>query len=231
MRIALYFLLKKEVLLGNRYSPFRTILCTVDLQCTALLMPGPQMNGSNFTKLPTKLRFQTTCPMFHSFFSQLTFYCTCQYFHMYDSGGIDDSILSILKPYLRTGKMDIVEMSDNLKYDSWLYCQVLVVNDCSLRVRYKSQWAIMMDVDEYLHMSEVPHSLPSFLESLSHLPWITFGSQSYSTQICRDMVGLWGLRINFGMEFKTTFKMILIKCTLKIQLTNSKVKSQLSIQI
>eukprot|EP00897_Mesotaenium_endlicherianum_P011073 jgi/Mesen1/9995/ME000072S09405 len=104
--------------------------------------------------------------------------------HMYDAGGLDADVMKVLQPYLDAGTMDITDIKASLKYDTWLYSQVLVVNDCALRTRATSRWALMMDIDEYLHVTAAPHTLPSFLKPMPNISWVSIGSLSYTIDTC-----------------------------------------------
>ncbi|CAI7840033.1 unnamed protein product, partial [Closterium sp. NIES-54] len=45
-------------------------------------------------------------------------------------------------------------------------------------------WVLFMDVDEYIHVVEPPHSLLVFLNSVPAIPWLSFGSLTFPLDIC-----------------------------------------------
>ncbi|CAI5511018.1 unnamed protein product, partial [Closterium sp. Naga37s-1] len=106
------------------------------------------------------------------------------YLRMYDAGAMDDDVMAALRPYLRAGIMDITDIRGAALYDTWSYAQVLMVNDCALRSRQLTQWVLFMDVDEYIHVVEPPHSLLVFLNSVPAIPWLSFGSLTFPLDIC-----------------------------------------------
>lgn len=59
-----------------------------------------------------------------------------------------------------------------------------MINDCALRTRYTAQWALFMDVDEFLYVSGAPHSLQRLLRLHEGRPWVTFGSMFFWTDKC-----------------------------------------------
>ncbi|CAI5463997.1 unnamed protein product, partial [Closterium sp. Yama58-4] len=106
------------------------------------------------------------------------------YLRMYDAGAMDDDVMAALRPYLRAGIMDITDIKGPALYDTWSYAQVLMVNDCALRSRQLTRWVLFMDVDEYIHVVEPPHSLLVFLNSVPAIPWLSFGSLTFPLDIC-----------------------------------------------
>ncbi|CAI5498928.1 unnamed protein product, partial [Closterium sp. Naga37s-1] len=106
------------------------------------------------------------------------------YLRMYDAGAMDDDVMAALRPYLRAGIMDITDIRGAALYDTWSYAQVLMVNDCALRSRQLTRWVLFMDVDEYIHVVEPPHSLLVFLNSVPAIPWLSFGSLTFPLDIC-----------------------------------------------
>eukprot|EP00897_Mesotaenium_endlicherianum_P005853 jgi/Mesen1/5296/ME000264S04321 len=107
-------------------------------------------------------------------------------FIMYDAGGIDEHVMRVLEPYIREGRLQITDVRDTVLYETWLYSQVLLVNDCVYRTRFSAKWSLFMDFDEYLNFPQDGTSLtlPQFLSTRSQLPWITFGSVFFSCKHC-----------------------------------------------
>eukprot|EP00271_Cylindrocystis_brebissonii_P002894 TRINITY_DN13651_c0_g1_i2.p1 TRINITY_DN13651_c0_g1~~TRINITY_DN13651_c0_g1_i2.p1 ORF type:complete len:497 (-),score=54.21 TRINITY_DN13651_c0_g1_i2:717-2207(-) len=106
------------------------------------------------------------------------------YFHLYDAGGITPSLRARLKPYINGRMMTITVVREINQFETWLWAQLLVVNDCAYRTRFSTQWALFMDLDEYLYVAEPPHSIQPILKDNEGSMWLTFGSQFFYTDKC-----------------------------------------------
>eukprot|EP00271_Cylindrocystis_brebissonii_P015469 TRINITY_DN38370_c0_g1_i1.p1 TRINITY_DN38370_c0_g1~~TRINITY_DN38370_c0_g1_i1.p1 ORF type:complete len:472 (+),score=55.41 TRINITY_DN38370_c0_g1_i1:424-1839(+) len=105
-------------------------------------------------------------------------------FHIYNNGGIDAELMTLLGPHIQAGRMTITDVSAVDAFETW-YAQVLVVNDCAYRSYRTSRWALFIDFDEFLVVTEPPHSIQHLLSKQPEdLPWMSFGSQYCHTKEC-----------------------------------------------
>lgn len=120
-------------------------------------------------------------------------------FVMYDAGGVDAAVREAFQPWAAAGRLEVVDIRGTTKYETWLFSQVLVVNDCAYRVRGAARWALFMDFDEYLMIPAPPPAarggggasgslsslkLLDYVGARPELPWITFGSVFFSCKHC-----------------------------------------------
>lgn len=106
------------------------------------------------------------------------------YFHIYDAGGINPSLRAKLKPYLSARMMTITDVRAINQFETWLYAQLLAINDCAYRTQFTSEWALFMDIDEYLYVTKPPHSILEILDANQDAMWVTFGSKFFYTDKC-----------------------------------------------
>ncbi|CAI5532330.1 unnamed protein product, partial [Closterium sp. Naga37s-1] len=96
---------------------------------------------------------------------------------MYDAGGIDDEVTQVLIPYEQEGLLEVRDIGDFLEYETWLYAQVMVVNDCSYSTRHSAKWTLFFDLDEFFNADDPPppqkveahtHVLATQLDAMEH---------------------------------------------------------------
>ncbi|CAI5956635.1 unnamed protein product [Closterium sp. NIES-64] len=75
---------------------------------------------------------------------------------MYDAGGIDDEVTQVLIPYEQEGLLEVRDIGDFLEYETWLYAQVMVVNDCAYSTRFSAKWTLFFDLDEFFNADDPP---------------------------------------------------------------------------
>lgn len=78
------------------------------------------------------------------------------YFILYDAGGITDDVLQTLLPYESKFILEVRDVRETLDLESWLYGQVMVINDCAYSTRYLSKWTIFFDLDEFFNADDPP---------------------------------------------------------------------------
>eukprot|EP00850_Spirogloea_muscicola_P007789 SM000040S14801 [mRNA] locus=s40:392448:395119:- [translate_table: standard] len=83
------------------------------------------------------------------------------------------------------GRMEIVDMRHTAKYETWLYSQVMLMNDCAYRTRFTTKWAIYLDFDEYWQSDHPTRkTIPDFLTEYEGKAYVTFGSMWWGPQNC-----------------------------------------------
>ncbi|BBN02391.1 galactan beta-1,4-galactosyltransferase [Marchantia polymorpha subsp. ruderalis] len=74
------------------------------------------------------------------------------HFILYDAGGIHDEVRRILEPWVKLGRVTVMNIRQQMRYDTYYYNQFLVVNDCLFRAKALANWTFFFDVDEFLHV-------------------------------------------------------------------------------
>ncbi|KAG6548249.1 hypothetical protein Mapa_010300 [Marchantia paleacea] len=74
------------------------------------------------------------------------------HFILYDAGGIHDEVRRILEPWLKLGRVTVMNIRQQMRYDTYYYNQFLVVNDCLFRAKSLANWTFFFDVDEFVHV-------------------------------------------------------------------------------
>eukprot|EP00850_Spirogloea_muscicola_P009710 SM000055S18244 [mRNA] locus=s55:237423:240433:- [translate_table: standard] len=104
---------------------------------------------------------------------------------MYDAGGVDTTVAALLALYVKLGRMEVVDMRHTAKYETWLYSQVMLMNDCAYRTRFTTKWAVYLDFDEYWQSDHPTRkTLPDFLNEYEGKAYVTFGSIWWGPQNC-----------------------------------------------
>ncbi|CAI7898647.1 unnamed protein product, partial [Closterium sp. NIES-53] len=62
----------------------------------------------------------------------------------------------VLIPYEQEGLLEVRDIGDFLEYETWLYAQVMVVNDCSYSTRHSAKWTLFFDLDEFFNADDPP---------------------------------------------------------------------------
>lgn len=64
--------------------------------------------------------------------------------------------IQTLLPYEQQGLLEVRDVTSLLRYESWLYSQVMLINDCAYSTRYTSRWTLYLDLDEYFNADNPP---------------------------------------------------------------------------
>eukprot|EP00850_Spirogloea_muscicola_P018527 SM000171S03216 [mRNA] locus=s171:63663:68907:+ [translate_table: standard] len=104
------------------------------------------------------------------------------HFIFYDVGALSVGALRLIQPHIDAGLVEISNYQGTLSYNQWWWGQVLNINDCLYRTRFDSQWALYMDLDEYIWLKE--GTLADLLDRHLGKPTVTFGSLWYSILRC-----------------------------------------------
>lgn len=107
------------------------------------------------------------------------------HYYIYDTTGIDDETMAVLKPLMDMGYLTFVNLHRQRLYDAWANTEDLIINDCLNRVRFVAKWALFWDFDEYLHVAS-PLSLSTLLAQAEEraAPWVSFGNMFYNRKYC-----------------------------------------------
>eukprot|EP00271_Cylindrocystis_brebissonii_P017469 TRINITY_DN4558_c0_g1_i1.p1 TRINITY_DN4558_c0_g1~~TRINITY_DN4558_c0_g1_i1.p1 ORF type:complete len:504 (+),score=14.16 TRINITY_DN4558_c0_g1_i1:237-1748(+) len=105
------------------------------------------------------------------------------YMMFYDAGGIDEEFMAMLDPYAKMKLVEVVDTRLIHQYESWAHGHLMVLNDCSYRMRFKAQWVLNVDLNEY-YDSEDGITLKSVLANHTGVPYVTFGSRWWSLEKC-----------------------------------------------
>eukprot|EP00271_Cylindrocystis_brebissonii_P006557 TRINITY_DN19336_c0_g1_i1.p1 TRINITY_DN19336_c0_g1~~TRINITY_DN19336_c0_g1_i1.p1 ORF type:complete len:510 (+),score=35.98 TRINITY_DN19336_c0_g1_i1:201-1730(+) len=105
------------------------------------------------------------------------------YMVFYDAGGIDEEAMAMLEAYETLKLLEVVDTRQVLKYESWLYGTLMLINDCAYRMRYSAKWALFADFNEYFD-SESGITLSTLLDNSTGKPYVTLGSQWWSVEKC-----------------------------------------------
>ncbi|CAK9233524.1 unnamed protein product [Sphagnum troendelagicum] len=108
------------------------------------------------------------------------------HYFIYHGIELDSATMSILQPLLDDGLLTLIDMSldEGFVVGQEQYPNNhLALNDCLQRSRFFADWAFFWGFDEYLEIMP-PQTLLGILESNKESPYITFGSQVWSSIYC-----------------------------------------------
>ncbi|CAI5531390.1 unnamed protein product [Closterium sp. Naga37s-1] len=113
---------------------------------------------------------------------------------LYDVGGVDLQLRSVLQPFLDGGIVEVTDFRDVVNYESWYYGQVMIVNDCVYRFRRLSKWLMYLDFDEFIFIDgqeRVPNpmSVHEFLAPHEGLPYVSHGCLWWDHERCLPAQG------------------------------------------
>ncbi|CAM6119104.1 unnamed protein product [Calypogeia fissa] len=91
------------------------------------------------------------------------------HFIFYDVGGVDDVLWRVWEPWVKLGRVSIVNAKMEYRYDAYNANQIVLGNDCLLRAKTLAKWAFFFDTDEYLHLSHGDLLESSFHELMSEM--------------------------------------------------------------
>lgn len=112
------------------------------------------------------------------------------HYFIYHGIPLDEDTMKVLQPLLDGDMMTLVDLSPEMTLvggPERFPSQLLALNDCMQRSRFFADWALLWDLNDYLQISP-PHNLSSLLEANKHRPYITFGTQMWSTYYCAPPV-------------------------------------------
>ncbi|KAL3695315.1 hypothetical protein R1sor_009391 [Riccia sorocarpa] len=89
------------------------------------------------------------------------------HFILYDAGGIEDEHRRILNPWIKMGRVTLMNLRGEARYDAFYYNQFLVVNDCLFRSKTLANWTFYFDADEYVHI-HWNHTLDSIMKEIQN---------------------------------------------------------------
>ncbi|CAI5476141.1 unnamed protein product [Closterium sp. Yama58-4] len=113
---------------------------------------------------------------------------------LYDVGGVDLQLRSVLQPFLEGGIVEVTDFRDVVNYESWYYGQVMIVNDCVYRFRRLSKWLMYLDFDEFIFIDgqeRVPNpmSVHDLLTPHEGLPYVSHGCLWWDHERCLPAQG------------------------------------------
>lgn len=79
-------------------------------------------------------------------------------FFFYNVGGLKDDERHYFKDFIDAGILDITDLTSpsiQSLYPSWYYHQLLYINDCLQRARFRAEFVFFFDFDEFLQVD--PH--------------------------------------------------------------------------
>ncbi|KAL2643773.1 hypothetical protein R1flu_011360 [Riccia fluitans] len=74
------------------------------------------------------------------------------HFILYDAGGLQAVHRRILEPWVKLGKVTVINIRGEARYNAFYYNQFLVVNDCLFRSKTLANWTFYFDADEFVHI-------------------------------------------------------------------------------
>ncbi|CAM6102638.1 unnamed protein product [Calypogeia fissa] len=74
------------------------------------------------------------------------------HFILYDGGGLHDDVRKVLAPWVKLGRVSIMNYRQEARYDSHYHSQAVVLNDCLMQAKTLAEWALFFDIDEYLYV-------------------------------------------------------------------------------
>ncbi|CAM6127707.1 unnamed protein product [Calypogeia fissa] len=75
------------------------------------------------------------------------------HFILYDGGGLHDDVRKILAPWVKLGRVSIMNYRQEARYDAHYHSQAVVLNDCLMQAKRLAEWAFFFDIDEYLYVA------------------------------------------------------------------------------
>ncbi|CAM6103785.1 unnamed protein product [Calypogeia fissa] len=91
------------------------------------------------------------------------------HFIFYDAGGIDDVVWRVWKPWMKLGRVTILNVRMQARYRAFSTNLFMVANDCMLRAKTLAKWTFFFDMDEYLHLSSGDLLESSFHELMAEM--------------------------------------------------------------
>ncbi|CAI5476140.1 unnamed protein product [Closterium sp. Yama58-4] len=116
------------------------------------------------------------------------------HFSLYDVGGVDPQLRTLIAPLLDGGIAEITDFHDLVNYESWYHGQVMIVNECLYRFRRLSKWIMYLDFDEFMFIDgqermPTPLSVNHFLMPYEGMPYVTHGSLWWDWERCLPSQG------------------------------------------
>jgi hypothetical protein len=112
------------------------------------------------------------------------------YFFYHGVPTLDDATMEVLRPLLDRGMATLINLGAEMELVGGPHrfsSPLLALNDCLQRSRFFADWAVFWNFNEYLQVYP-PHTLASLVHSNHDKPYITFGSQIFSTVYCAPPV-------------------------------------------
>eukprot|EP00271_Cylindrocystis_brebissonii_P021936 TRINITY_DN8170_c0_g2_i1.p1 TRINITY_DN8170_c0_g2~~TRINITY_DN8170_c0_g2_i1.p1 ORF type:complete len:575 (+),score=80.12 TRINITY_DN8170_c0_g2_i1:1226-2950(+) len=106
------------------------------------------------------------------------------HFVLYDGGALDENVATALDEFLKNGIVEVVPFREVKKYEILEEGHLLAAHDCVYRSRLTSKWVFVLNWDAYIFVPP-PSTLMTLLDAYHGRPWLTFGTLTWATQICR----------------------------------------------
>ncbi|KAH8962348.1 hypothetical protein BDL97_05G097300 [Sphagnum fallax] len=108
------------------------------------------------------------------------------HYFIYHGLELDTEMMWVLQPFLDSGSLTLIDMSVDGSFivgPKQYPSNLLALNDCLQRSRFFADWTFFWGFNHYLEISP-PQTLLGILESNKESPYITFGSQVWSSIYC-----------------------------------------------
>ncbi|KAL5577944.1 hypothetical protein UlMin_019643 [Ulmus minor] len=156
--------------------------------------PG-SLNFSLFTSPPKYDYFYCGSPLFGNLSPQrirewlayhVWLFGPKSHFVIYDSGGIHEEVMEVVKPWMELGYVSLHDIRDEERFDGFYHNQVMVLNDCLHRYKFMAKWMFFFDVDEFVYVAP-NNTIKSVLDSHSEYTQYTFPQKRMSNKLCLSL--------------------------------------------
>ncbi|KAL5577945.1 hypothetical protein UlMin_019644 [Ulmus minor] len=156
--------------------------------------PG-SLNFSLFTSPPKYDHFYCGSPLFGNLSPQrirewlayhVWLFGPKSHFVMYNSGGIHEEVMEVVKPWMELGYVSLHDIRDQERFFGFYHNQFMILNDCLHRYKFMGEWMFFFDVDEFVYTAP-NNTIKSVLNSLSEYTQYAFPQKRMSFNLCLSL--------------------------------------------